>query len=401
MSSQTLKGSNLTTVRGINERLILHLIREQGELTKADTTRLTGLSPNAISVIFRALEDDNLLLRGEPIRGRIGQPSVPMRLNPDARYYIGFKIGRRTFELALVNFTGTILAEVKDTHKYPTPANTLDFVANALPTLLFRAGKNKEQISALNVAMPFELWSWSADFDAPENEMAAWRDFELKSELAQRTQWPVTVQNDGNAACRSELIFGPPVEARDFIYFFVGAFIGGGIVLNGGVFPGRRGNAGGFGPMRVPDSAGADRLVDHASLVVLEHLVAKRDQGLAAGLYEEGFDWDLVEPELGVWLTRAGHSLAYAIISALAVIEFEAVVVDGGFPAAITQRLVREIHTHLESLDKQGVVLPDIKTGHFNYRAGVLGAAAFQISTEFMIDQNTLLQRTPDALIKK
>jgi len=399
MSSQTLKGSNLTTVRGVNERLILHLIREQGELTKADTTRLTGLSPNAISVIFRALEEDNLLLRGKPIRGRIGQPSVPMRLNPDARYYIGFKIGRRTFELALVNFTGTILAEVKNTHKYPTPENTLNFVLNSLPTLLFEAGKSKDQISALNVAMPFELWNWSADFDAPKQEMAAWRDFELKSELAQRTQWPVTVQNDGNAACRSELIFGPSVEARDFIYFFVGAFIGGGIVLNGAVFPGRRGNAGGFGPMRVPVSSGADRLVDHASLVVLEHLVAKRDPVLAASLYEEGFDWHLVEPELGVWLTRAGCSLAYAIISALAVIDFEAVMVDGGFPSGICKRLVREVQTHLAALDMQGVVCPDIKVGHFNYRAGVMGAAAYQISTEFMIDQNTLLQQTSDSHI--
>ncbi|WP_320822672.1 ROK family transcriptional regulator [Reinekea sp.] len=400
MSSQTLKGSNLTTVRGINERLILHLIREQGELTKADTTRLTGLSPNAISVIFRSLEEDNLLLRCQPIRGRIGQPSVPMRLNPDARYYIGFKIGRRTFELALVNFTGTILAEVKDIHKYPTPENTLEFVTKSLPSLLFAAGKSSEQISAFNVAMPFELWSWSADFDAPEQEMAVWRDFDLKGELCKRTRQPVTVQNDGNAACRAELIFGPPVEARDFIYFFVGAFIGGGIVLNGGVFPGRSGNAGGFGPMRVPENAGADRLVDHASLVVLEHLVAQRDSALAASLYEEGFDWNLVEPELAVWLTRAGRSLAYAVISALAVIDFEAVMVDGGFPADICMRLVREVQIHLESLDKQGVVCPDIKAGHFNYRAGVLGAAAYQISTEFMIDQNTLLQRPPDGLIQ-
>ena len=54
----------------------------------------------------------------------------------------------------------------------------------------------------------------------------------------------------------------------------MGTFIGGGVVLNGSVFPGRRGNAGGFGPMRVPDMVGGDRLIDHASLIVLERGLA-------------------------------------------------------------------------------------------------------------------------------
>lgn len=400
MSQYPLKGSNLTTVRGINERLILHLIRDHGELTKADATRLTGLSPNAVSVIFRALENDNLLLRGEPIRGRIGQPSVPMRLNPSARYYIGFKIGRRTFDIALVDFTGQILSRIHEVHIYPTPDNTLAFVLDSLPELLKQADKTREEISALNVAMPFELWNWSVDFDAPEQEMAAWRTFDLQEELARKTQWPVTIQNDGTAACRAELALGPRVEARDRVYFFIGAFIGGGIVLNGSVFPGSRGSSGGFGPLRVPDERGRDRLVDHASLVVLEHLLALRDPELARTVYQEDFDWALAEPELSQWITRSSRALAHAIISALAVLDFESVTIDGAFPDWVRNRLVTEARDHLDTLDIQGVVRPDIRAGHFDYRARVLGAAAYQISTEFMIDQNTLLQQTPEALLK-
>lgn len=400
MRAQPMKGSNLTTVRGINERLILHLIRVHGKLTKADTTRLTGLSPNAISVIFRALEKDHLLLRCQPIRGRIGQPSVPMQLNPNARFYIGFKIGRRTFELAIVDFTGKILARAYETHNYPTPTNTIQFVMDSLTTMLAQGNKEKSDISAFNVAMPFELWNWSNDFDAPKEEMAAWKDFDLRAELEQRTGWPVTIQNDGTAACRSELIFAPSFDAQDFIYFFVGAFIGGGIVLNGSVFPGRRGSAGGFGPLRVPDETGGNRLVDHASMVVLEHMVAQRDADLAAQLYQESFDWSQVEQELTLWLTKAARSLAHAIISALAVIDFESVVIDGAFPATIRNRLVKEVKTHLAEVDAQGVIRPDVKAGHFDYKARVLGAAAYQISTEYMIDQNTLLQKTPNSIFK-
>lgn len=400
MRSQPLKGSNLTTVRGINERLVLHLLRLHGALSKAEATRITGLSANAVSVIFRALENEGLLLRGNPVRGRIGQPSVPMRLNPAARFYIGYKIGRRTFDLVVINFVGDVLARETALHDYPTPANTLQFMEDNLSSLLRQAEIAPDSVSALNIAMPFELWSWTSDFDAPIQAMNEWRDFDLETAIKKRVEWPVTVQNDGTAACRAQLMFGPPLDVQDFVYLFVGTFIGGGIVLNGGVFPGQRGSSGGFGPMRIPDEPGGERLVDHASLVVLEHLVAQRDPELARKLYSQDADWTQMEPELSQWLDRAGRSLAHAIVSALAVIDFEAVVLDGAFPDAIRSRLVKTVETNLDDLDLQGVERPGLTPGHFSYLARAIGAAAYQISTEYMIDQNTLLRETPSTIFK-
>lgn len=398
MQLHPTKGSNLTTVRGINERLILHLIRVHRELTKAEATRMTGLSANAISVIFRALEKEGLLLRGAPIRGRVGQPSVPMRLNPSARYYIGFKVGRRSHDMVLVNFTGEVLAAHSAAHRFPTPDNTLDFLDREIDTLIQEAGVDSSDLCGFNIAMPFELWSWASDFGAPAQSMHAWRHFDLTSAVQARVPWPVTLENDGTAACRAELVFGQPSGAQDIVYFFVGTFIGGGIVLNGSVFPGRKGSAGGFGPLRVPDEPGGERLVDHASLVVLEQMIAHRNPALAGSLYNQVADWSGCEPELTQWVERAARSLAHAIVSALAVLDFERIVVDGALPAPVRERLVREINTRFDGLDLQGVGRPAIVAGHFGHMARAIGAAAHQISTESMIDQNTLLRDTPTAL---
>lgn len=392
-----LKGSNLLTVRGVNERLILHLVRTHGRLTKAEATKITGLSPNAVSVIFRALESEGLLLRCDPIRGRIGQPSVPMMLNSEARRYVGLKIGRHTFDLVIVNFIGEVLARRTETHPYPTPAAVLRFVKESLPGLLKSAGKSWDDIVGFNVAMPFELWSWTAEIGAPKNEMEKWRDFNLENELKHLVPWPITVENDGTAACRAELVFAPPTDAQDLVYFFVGTFIGGGVALNGSVFPGRRGSSGGFGPLRVPDEPGGDRLVDHASLVVLERMIADQGGDPLRQIYSEDSDWETIEPLVQTWMSRAGRSLAHAIISTLAVIDFEAVIIDGAFPANIRDRLVREVGNQLDRLDMQGIVRPDIRPGHFGGIARALGAAAHQISTEYMIDQNTLLRENRSA----
>ena len=83
------RGTKQADLRAYNERLLLSLIRRHGSLTKAETSRLTGLSAQAISVIIRRLEEDGLVQRGKVLRGKIGQPSTPMALAADGAFSLG------------------------------------------------------------------------------------------------------------------------------------------------------------------------------------------------------------------------------------------------------------------------------------------------------------------------
>jgi predicted NBD/HSP70 family sugar kinase len=379
-----LRGSNQTTVRDFNERLILHMIRRRGALTKADATRLTGLSPNAVSMIVGALEQDGLLLRGEPVRGRIGQPSVPLRLNPDARFHAGFKIGRQSFDLVIVDFCGTVRARKARPHVYPTPGAAQAFVKAELPGLLRRARLRRADVAASGVAMPTGLWQWSDLFDADPGDMAAWRDFDAARDLAAVLPGEVLVENDATAACRAEWAFGKLADVSDSVYFFIGTFIGGGIVLNGNVFTGCRGNAGGFGPLRVPDEPGGMRLVDHASLVVLQQMLAAARPGAAPALPEDG-DWRALEPVLTHWIERTARGLAHAVVSTAAVIDFEDVVIDGAFPADVRDRIVAAVGQRLAESDLQGVTAPRIAAGSFGPVARAMGAAAGHVCARHMV----------------
>ena len=105
------RGSNQSGMRDHNERLALTMVRAQAGLSKSDIARITGLSAQTVSVIMRALEADGLLVRGDPIRGRIGQPSVPMYLHPDGAFFFGLKIGRRSVDLTMVDFVGQVRAD--------------------------------------------------------------------------------------------------------------------------------------------------------------------------------------------------------------------------------------------------------------------------------------------------
>ncbi len=382
------RGTNQVEVRSHNERLVLQLVREHGSLTKAQATRATGLSANATSVIFRALEAEGLLLKGKPIRGRIGQPSTPLSINADAHHYVSLKIGRRSIEVAVVNFAGEIVSSRSQAVPFPTPDGTIGFFRAELTSVLRSAKKSRKSISGMAVAMPFELWSWTQEFGAPKEQMDTWRDFDIKAALRKIVPWEIIVENDGTAACRAEQVFAPHANRQDWLYFFIGTFVGGGVVINGSVFPGRRKNAGGFGPMRVPEQKGGNRLVDHASLVVLERSIA-----LAGGdpfaLYHQDGDWSEYEPGLSQWIARASKNLVHAIVSSLSVLDFEAAVIDGAFPLAVKQRLVSQTRRRLNETDLQGVYRLDVKAGHIGRNARTVGAAAAFIAAKYMIDQNT------------
>ena len=78
----TALGSNQSGVRAHNERLVLTLIRQASALAKAEIARRTGLSPQTVSNIIGALEEDGLLLRGTPQRGRMRSATRSLTTDP-------------------------------------------------------------------------------------------------------------------------------------------------------------------------------------------------------------------------------------------------------------------------------------------------------------------------------
>lgn len=371
----------------------MSLVRRHGSLAKADIARRTGLSPQTVSVIMRALERDSLLVRGEPVRGRVGQPSIPMALNPDAVYSIGLKIGRRSADLVLVDFVGRVRKQLRETFAYPLPGSIVAFVAAGLHALTeeLDSGQRK-RIVGLGIAAPFELWNWLEQVGAPPDEMDSWRDFDFASAMAGITDLPVVIQNDATAACGAELVFGRGRDFADFAYIFVGSFIGGGLVLNHAVFAGRTGNAGAFGPIMVPGIDGQpEQLLNRASIFALENSL--KNAGIdPSPLWLRPDEWPDYENFLTEWIDETARNIAISIVSIAAVVDIEAVLIDGGFPNSVRRQMVEAIQKAFMKLDRQGIREPRIVEASVGHEARVIGGATLPIFDRYMVDQNVLVK---------
>jgi len=373
-------------MRAQNERLVLTLIRQRGAMSKSEIARITGLSAQTVSVIMRSLEDEGLLLKGAPQRGKVGQPSVPMRLNPEGAFFFGLKIGRRSVELILTDFLGSIVAHEKQVYPYPEFASTLAFATSAVSKIEDTlTTKNAARIAGIGIAIPFRLWDWPriAGFEA--DKMEDWRSHNIQSEIAERVDFPVFLQNDATSACSAELVFGTQALPANFLHFYVATFIGGGVVLNGSLFPGPSGNAGAVGPMLVPDQKGQQhQLLDLASLVALENMLVAADLD-PSSLWTEPEEWKIPPTLRQEWISQAGTSIARAAHAAVAVIDFEAICIDGWMPALLRDGLIAQIIRTFEDLNFTGLERPDVIAGTVGTDARALGAASQPLLGRFLL----------------
>lgn len=396
------RGTDQAGVRIYNERLILSLIRRGDGLPKAEIARLTGLSPQTTTTIMNRLEADGLIRRGEPQRGRVGQPAVPYVLDPDGALSLGLKIGRRSTDMVLVDFLGRVLDRLHWTHPYPTPAGLLRQVGEGVDRLTGGLdAPRRGRIVGFGVATPFELWNWQPEVGAPAAALDDWRGFDLREELSRRLPWPVHLMNDGTAACAAENFFGKAPAPRDFVYVFIGSFVGGGIVLSGNVVPGRTGNAGAIGSMPVPQHHADGRvttgqLIRGASLYVLENRL--RAAGVdPSTLWVQPHAWPDYGRHLDDWIAETGRSLAVLAAAAASILDFEAVVLDGAVPPEVRARIAAATRDGLTLLDLQGLTPFDVREGTVGADARAIGGAALPFLANFARNREVLFKDAADA----
>lgn len=348
-----------------NERQILSLIRKRGPLPRAALAHATGLSPQAITNLTRKLIQNGFLDEGAVVRGKVGQPLTPLSLAPDGALFLGLKLGRRLVELALVDFTGTIKIHRQEIYQHPTPDRIMTFARQGIATMLASLS-DPGRIAGLGVATPFRLWDWGA-------EMADWHGFDLAARLAEDLPFPVFMENDASTACAAELIFGRLALPRDFVHLYIAHFAGGGVVLDGRLRVGPRGNAGALGSMPVP---GGRQLLDVASVSTLEFR-------LGHSLPPDDSGWLVPQDIEAPWVAQSAEALAFVALAATALLDIPVVVIDGAVPPTTRLALADATRTAMARLPAAGIDRPDIIEGSLARSARILGAAALPLAHFF------------------
>ncbi len=399
-SVRDLRGGDQSGMRAYNRRMILNLIRQSGALPKAEIARATGLSAQAVSVIVNELLQDGLVRKEERVRGKVGQPHTPISIDPDGALSLGLKIGRRSLELALINFTGGVLRHVSIGYEAPRRRQVFNLVEAQLRELLAGVeAAQRARIVGLGVAMPGQIGEWTEEMGLAPSELDDWAEFEVTAKVSRISGLPVELYNDATAACAAEMQIGESITQTSALYIYVGSFIGSGVVLDGRLYHGSQGNAGAIGSMPILSPAGDGRrhqLIRGASLVFLDR--ALRDAGIA--------DYSRIADAVGdpravkilaEWRSAGAQAIAQAIACAMSIIDFEAVVIDAMLPQAEVKAITESVRAALDEIDWTGLSPVEVRPGSVGAPARVLGAAILPLIRQFSPDQELLVKRTAQA----
>lgn len=391
-----MRGGDTSALRAFNQRLIIGAIRERGPMSKAEVARATGLSAQAASVIMQSLVEEGLLILQDKVRGMIGQPSTPMALNPQGAYSVGVKIGRRSVEAVLIDFLGRQVAHREVGFAAPLPEVALPAALNCARAVLAAAPCGRDRIAGLGLAMPGELHAWSRELGLEPDALADWRGLDVAACLAEATGLAATPYNDATAACAAEMALGEAVDAPTVLYLYLGTFVGGGLVLDGRLYRGNRGNAAALGsmPMGAGPTGAPRQLIHAASLCLLEQRLAALglDPGAATGDPAPG---TAAAAAVADWSAEAAEALARAVVSVAAVVDVETVVLDGLPSRARLAALADAVTQALGRFDRTGLSPFALRLGSLGRPARVLGAALLPLYERFSPDPDVLTRRRP------
>ena len=158
--------------------------------------------------------------------------------------------------------------------------NVEQVIVSVVDELLEQAGIAKKDIHAIAAGAPGVINSESGIVMFSPN--LPWRDYDIRTPIAQRYGAPFYIGNDVNVGVLGEHAYGVARGAANVVGFFVGTGMGGGLILNGELFCGTDFKGAEFGHMVLVDEG---PLCNCGQRGCLEALSSKR--GMSAYVLEQ------------------------------------------------------------------------------------------------------------------
>src|SRR3954465_11501491 len=245
-------------LRTLNQGALIQRLRSEGPSSRAQLARDTGMSKPTVSQALAGPETAGLVRPvglAAPSRGRTALLYEP---DPTAGYVVGIDIGRAWIRIAVADLTGTILARRDAPTRARTAAAVVRTVAREARATVKQAGVGWKRVVHTVVGSPgvFDP-STGRLWHAPN--LPDWSKPGLADELRDALTPSTAIDNAANLAAVGERDFGRGRDARSFVYVELGTGLGVGIVIDGELYRGARGAAGGGGYIPWPGAPSSER----------------------------------------------------------------------------------------------------------------------------------------------
>ncbi|MCL4797686.1 MAG: ROK family transcriptional regulator [Bryobacteraceae bacterium] len=301
-------------LREANERLLLNMIRQNADLSRADIVRITGFSASSVTYIIKRMIKAGLVCETPSNRpARVGRQPLTLRLKPEALIAAGVEILGTGARVITADLHGNFLAQ----RFVPWELDHIVFlvrVRDAIRALTSNLGGRN--LLGVGVSLPGSIDRANGRVIAAEN--LGWFDVDAGGILSQGSSVSFYYGNDAHLGALAERWFCEPGTRplENFVYVILRQGLGTGVMVDGSLLRGATGEASEFGHTTL--FADGRRCLcgsvgcweEYASQRALERLFAEK-AGLSNGSAE-------ADAEQIIRLAREGDRRALSVLEEVA-----------------------------------------------------------------------------------
>ncbi|MGC8721673.1 MAG: ROK family transcriptional regulator [Caldisericaceae bacterium] len=246
-----MQGKNQKDLKEENSSVIIRLIREEANISRADIVRKTGLTPPTVSRIVSTFIRRGLVKESLYNTNSVGRKPLSLTFNGNNLYVLSVEISYQYLNISVVSLAGRIIQSV---HVQTTTAIS----EKGLLDLLFSKGKDllkvygEKQFIGVGITCPGMVDPETRTLIKIPN-LHNISNFGIGEAVQKEIRLPVLVANDANGEALGEKYFGAG-DVKDFVLLHLGYGIGAGIVLNNKLYQGNFGVSGEVGHISVSNS---------------------------------------------------------------------------------------------------------------------------------------------------
>jgi predicted NBD/HSP70 family sugar kinase len=230
-------------LKDLNQRTVLETIRASAPVSRAEISRLVGISKPTVSLAIVSLLEAGLVR--EAATGPDGPTygAVFFEPVPEAALVLGFDLGARFLRGAVCDLRGEIRARLDVDVAGNDAHSVLGEFASLRTRLVDAADLTDAVIDGVVVGVPGVVDARSGRIDLATS-VAGLEGGTFRDAVRERLELPVILENDVNLAALGEQWHGVARGVDDFVFLSIGTGMGAGLVLHGELHRGHNGAAG-------------------------------------------------------------------------------------------------------------------------------------------------------------
>lgn len=359
-----------------SESKVLREVLRQQNITQPSIIRATGLSQQTVSRLVAELSDRGALRQGRRIAsGKRGQPSIVVDVAPEYACSIGVALMTDAMSVVLMDFSGNVRAHRHIPLAAMSRTSVFDYLNRTVDSFFATTGLDRGRLVGIGVGISGYNLDGRTRFNPPR-QLDDWAMVELDHLFSEALGIPAWAENDGNAAAIGESLLGAGRKLDNFVYVFIAAGIGGGVILNHQLWRGVHGNGGEIGLILPRD------VFQMPTLTTLYQSIARA--GIALDGMSDMLDrFDVEWPGVAEWVERSRDPLSQIASSIAALLDPDAIVIGGRIPRSLAERVIPTIDLYDDARRAEPRALPRIMVSETEYDSCAIGAAMLPLEKRF------------------